>query len=314
MQEVIDKCVGEMEEAGIIEQRASPWGSAVTLVAKADGSPRFCVDYRATINKNLIRKSWPMPEMASHIDTVAGAKYITVCDVQSAYHQIPIAEAEQDKTAFVTRDGKWVFKQLPFGIANAPFLFQRTMALTFAHFGPKSGLLVYMDDLICCSSTWEGHISLLENTFQALQAAGLTLKPSKVQFGPKEVKYLGHILSADGIRLGEDRIKSILELPTPTNIKSLRSVLGTVNYVRKFIPDLAAVIAPMVDLTKKDAVKSVAKRWRPKHDEAFAEVKRLPTNAPVLHFPDFSREVVIHVVDASEVGAGDSWHNRMAMK
>ena len=99
---------------------------------------------------------------------------------------------------------------------------------------------------------------MLEETFKALQAAGLTLKPSMVQFGPKEVKYLGHILSADGIRLGDDRIKSILDLPTPTNIKGLRSVLGMVNYVRKFIPNLATVIAPMVDLTKKESVKSVA--------------------------------------------------------
>ena len=78
-----------------------------------------------------------------------------------------------------------------------------------------------MDDIICCSSTWEGHLTLLEETFEALQAAGLTLKPSKVQFGAKEVKYLGHILSADGIRLGDDRIKSILDLPTPTTIKEL---------------------------------------------------------------------------------------------
>ncbi|CAM9672024.1 unnamed protein product [Pylaiella littoralis] len=85
-----------MEQAGIIEQRASPWGSAVTSVAKADCTPRFCVDLRATVNKNLIRKSWPMPKMASHIDTVAGAKYITVCDVPSAYHQIPVAAEEQD--------------------------------------------------------------------------------------------------------------------------------------------------------------------------------------------------------------------------
>ncbi|CAB1120736.1 unnamed protein product [Ectocarpus sp. CCAP 1310/34] len=244
-----------------------------------------------------------MPEMASHIDTVAGAKFITVCDVQSAYHQIPIAEEEQDKTAFVTRNGKWVFKRLPFGIANAPFLFQRTMALAFAHFGPKSGLLVYMDDLICCSSTWEGHLKLLENTFQALQAAGLTLKPSKVQFGPQEVKYLGHIPSSDGIRLGEDRIKAILDIPTPTNIKELRSVLGTVNYVRKFIPNLATVTAPLVDLTKKEAMKSVAKRWGPEHDEAFAEVKKLLAAAPLLNFPDFSKEFVIHV-DASNAGTG----------
>ena len=287
VQEVIDKCVNELEEAGIVEQRASPWGSAVTLVAKADGTPRFCVDYRTTINKHLIRKSWPMPEMESHIDTVAGAKYITVCDIQSAFHQLPINdEREQDKTAFVTRNGKWVFKRLPFGIANAPFLFQRTMALAFAHFGPKSGLLVYMDDLICCSSTWEGHLTLLENTFKALQAAGLTLKPSKVQFGPKEVKYLGHILSSDGIRLGDDRIQAILDLPTPTNIKELRSVLGMVNYVRKFIPDLATTIAPMVDLTKKESLKSVAKLWGPEHDAAFAKAKKLLTEAPVLRFPD----------------------------
>ena len=167
VQEVIDQCVNQMEKDGIIEQRPSPWGSAVTIVAKSDGSPRLCVDYRSTINKSLVRKSWPMPDMEALIDTVAGAKFISVCDVQSAYHQIPVAEAEQDKTAFVTQKGKWVFKRLPFGIANAPFLFPRMMSLAFSHFGPKSGLPVYMDDCICCSSTWEGHLTLLENNFQS---------------------------------------------------------------------------------------------------------------------------------------------------
>ena len=146
----------------MIEQRPSPWGSAVTIVAKSDGTPRFCVDYRPTINTNLIKKSWPMPNLESHLDTVGGARYITVCDVQNAYHKIPVAESEQDKTAFVTQNGRWDFKRLPFGIANAPFLFSRIMSLAFAHFGPKSGLLVYMDDCIC-SSTWTGHLQLLEN-------------------------------------------------------------------------------------------------------------------------------------------------------
>ena len=303
VQETIDKCVNQMEQDGIIEQRPSPWGSAVTIVAKSDGTPRFCVDYRSTINKNLIKKSWPMPNLESHLDTVGGARYITVCDVQNAYHQIPIAASEQDKTAFVTQNGKWVFKRLPFGIANAPFLFSRIMSLAFAHFGPKSGLLVYMDDCICCSSTWTGHLQLLENMFKALQAAGLTLKPSKVQFGPREVKYLGHILTADGIRIGEDRIKAIVDLPTPKTIKQLRSVLGMVNFVRKFIPNLAGTLAPLVALTKKEAVKEVAKRWNSEHDQAYAKVKQLLTQAPVLQFPDFSKDFVIHV-DASEAGAG----------
>ena len=151
-----------------------------------------------------------MPNLESHLDTVGGARYIAVCDVQNAYHQIPAAESEQDKTAFVTQNGKWVFKRLNFGIANAPFLFSRIMSLAFAHFCPKSGLLVYMDDCICCSSTWTGQLQLLENMFKALQAAGLTLKPSKVQFGPREVKYLGQILTADGIRIGSRKSYSLL--------------------------------------------------------------------------------------------------------
>ncbi|CAB1104699.1 unnamed protein product [Ectocarpus sp. CCAP 1310/34] len=148
-----------------------------------------------------------------------------------------------------------------------------------------------------------GTIDLQEKTFEALKAAGLTLKPSKVQFGPKEVKYLGHVQSSDGIRLGDDRIKAILDLPTPKTIKEIRSVLGTVNYVKRFIPDLATITAPLVNLTKKDAAKHVAKRWGPEHDKAFAEVKQLLTKAPVLHFPDFTKEFVVHV-DASEAGAG----------
>ena len=127
-QEVIDKCVDDMEEIDIIEKRPSEWGSPVCIVAKADGSPRFCVDYRATINRFLVRETWPMPDIESHIDTVGGANFITVCDVQSAYWQIPIAPKDRHKTAFVTSKGKYVFKVLPFGIANAPWIFQRVMS------------------------------------------------------------------------------------------------------------------------------------------------------------------------------------------
>ena len=190
-QEVIDKCVDDMEEIDIIEKRPSEWGSPVCIVAKADGSPRFCVDYRTTINRFLVRETWPMPDIESHIDTVGGANFITVCDVQSAYWQIPIAPKDRHKTAFVTSKGKYVFKVLPFGIANAPWIFQRVMSLAFANFGQPSGLLVYMDDLIACSATWEAHLKLLEDMFRALQTAGLTLKPAKIHFGPKEVQYLG---------------------------------------------------------------------------------------------------------------------------
>ena len=122
-QEVIDKCVESMESDGIIEKSPSAWGSPVCIVAKADGSPRFCVDYRNTNNKFFVRKTWHMPGIESHIYRVDGAKFITVCDVQIAYWQIPIAKKDCHKTAFVTSKGKYVFKAILFGIVNAPWVF-----------------------------------------------------------------------------------------------------------------------------------------------------------------------------------------------
>ena len=195
--------------------------------------------------------TWLMPDIESHVDTVGGAKFITECDKQSPYWQIPIAKKDCHKTALVSSKGKYVFKVFPFGIANAPWIFQRVMSLAFANFGQPSGLLVYMDDVITCSATWKAHLRLLEDMFRALQTAGLTLQPSVIHFGPKEVQYLGHDFSADGIRMGEDRIKAIIDLKTPTTIKELRSVLGTINFVRKFIPNLAPIVKPLVALTCK---------------------------------------------------------------
>ena len=191
-----------------------------------------------------------MPDIESHIDTVGGAKFITECDIQSAYWQIPIAKKDCHKTAFVTSKGKHVFKVLPFDIANAPWIFQRVISLAFADFCQPSGLLVYMDNVIACSATWEAHLRLLQNMFHALhQTAGLTLQLSKIYFGPKKVQYLRHVLPADGISMGVDRIKAIIDLKTPTTIKELRSVLGTVNFVRKFIPNPAPIIEPLVALS-----------------------------------------------------------------
>ena len=274
-QKVIDKCVENMELVGIVKKKPSEWGSSVCIVAKADGSPRFCVDYRTTINKFLVRETWPMPDIESRIDTVGGANFITVYDVQSAYWQIPIAKKDCHKTAFVASKGKYVFKVLPFGIANAPWIFRRVMSLAFANFGQPSGLLVYMDDVITCSATWEAHLRLLEDVFRALQTAGLTLKPSEIHFEPKEVQYFGHVLSANGIRMGEDRTKAIIDLKMPTTIKEFRSVLSTINFVRKFIPNLATIIEPLVALTRKSVanLKTLRNHWGPEQDASFIKVK-----------------------------------------
>ena len=194
LQKQIDDQVDKLLKQGIIEERTSAWGSPVTIVSKADGSPRFCVDYRNTLNRHLVRKTWPMPNLETHLDSVGGAKFITVADVHGTFHQLPVADADIESTAFVTAKGKYCFKRMPFGVCNAPWLYQPIMSLVLGDTGSANGLSCYMDDLIDCSSTWEAHLLLLDRMFSALQAAGLTLKPSKLQFGSKQVEYLGHVI------------------------------------------------------------------------------------------------------------------------
>ena len=248
-----------------------------------------------------------MPDIESHIDTVGGAKFITECDIQSAYWQIPIAKKDCHKTAFVTSKGKYVFKVFPFGISNAPWILKRVLSLAFANLGQPSSLLVYMDDVIACSATWEARLRLSEDMFRALQTAGLTLQPSKIHFGPTEVQYLGHVLSAGGIRMGEDRIKAVIDLKTPTTIKELRPVLGTVNFERKFTQKLAPIIEPLIALTRKSVenLQTLRNHWGPEQDAAFIKVKELLTSAPVLHFPQYHKSSIIHV-DASDCDVGAS--------
>ena len=305
LQKQIDDQVDKLLKQGIIEERTSAWGSPVSIVSKADGSPRFCVDYRNTLNRHLVRKTWPMPNIETHLDTVGGAKFITVADVQSDFHQLPVADSDIESTAFVTSKGKYCFKRMPFGVCNAPWLYQHMMSLALGDIGSANGLLCYMDDIIACSSTWEAHMLLLEGMFSALQAAGLTLKQSKLQFGSKQVKYLGHVISEHGITIGDDRIKAISDLPDPKNIKELRSLFGTLNFVRRFVPEYAEVTAPLVELTKKQHKqrREFEKHWGTAPSEAVTQIKKLSSSPPVLHFPDYSEEFIVHA-DASEAGVG----------
>ena len=195
---------------------------------------------------------------------------------------------------------------MPFGVCNASWLLAGKAHETL---GDIPGLLIYMDDLCVLFATWENLLKSLETMFAALQAAGLTLKPSKLAFGPinNYVAYLGHVISAEGVAVGKDRIKAIQKLPTATCIKDLCSVLGVMNFARRFVPNFAEVTAPLADLTREEfATRSRFKKaWGKTQDTAFAHIKRLLVSTPVLKFPDYEREFIVHV-DVSEIGVGAS--------
>lgn len=182
--------VDEMLEAGVIEPPTSPWASPVVLIKKKDGSWRFCVDYRK-LNSITIKDVYPLPRIEDALSRLEGSFLFSIMDMQSGYWQVEMNPKDREKTAFITADGLFQFRVMPFGLSNAPSTFQRMMDVLLA--GLKwNACLVYLDDIIVFSSTVDEHLSRLEAVFKCIQKANLKLKLSKCSFLATRLKILGY--------------------------------------------------------------------------------------------------------------------------
>ena len=190
--EIINGQVDEMLAAGVIRPSRSPWSSPVILVPKKDGTIRFCVDYRR-LNAVTKVETYPLPRVDETLRAFEGAACFSVMDMQSGYWQIPLKEEDYEKTAFITHRGLHEYVVLPFGPVNAPGYFQRMMDEVVGDLKWTS-VLVYIDDLIVFSPTYERHLLDLAVVFSRLRDAGLTLKPSKCRVFASEVLFLGHLV------------------------------------------------------------------------------------------------------------------------
>ncbi|CAF3658765.1 unnamed protein product [Rotaria socialis] len=178
--QIIEENLKDMLDQGIISPSASPWASPVILAPKKDGTLRFCVDYRK-LNSVTIRDAYPIPRIDDTLDSLQEAKFVSTLDLRSGYWQVEMDKNSREKTAFVTHKGLFEFNVMPFGLTNAPATFQRLMDIVLA--GLKwQCCLVYIDDVVIFSPTFEQHIVDLEKVFQALQSANLTLKASKCTY------------------------------------------------------------------------------------------------------------------------------------
>ena len=287
----------EMVENGVCEASHSPWSSPVTLKTKKDGSTRFCIDYRR-LNKLTVKDSYPLPRMDDCLAALGGNLFFSTLDLVSGYWQIPVAEKDREKTAFVTGDGLYQFKVMPFGLQNAPATFQRYMDKVLG--GLKwQQLLVYMDDICVFGRTFEAHLASLEATLQRLEAHGLRLKPSKCMLFQKEFLYLGHVVSAEGIRADEKKKRAVIEMPVPTNVKQVRSFIGMCSYYRLFIKHFAIVCEPLNKLIKKD----VEFEWGLEQQNAFDKIKNILASTPMLNYPNMDLPFVVQT-DACDDGLG----------
>ncbi len=295
--EFLEQAVNEMLGNDIIRPSSSPWSSPVVLVAKKDGSMRFCIDYRK-LNEVTKKDSYPLPRIQETFDALHGAKYFTTLDFASGYWQIKVKEEDIPKTAFVTKQGLFEFIRMPFGLCNAPSTFQRAMDILLAGLNWDI-LLIYIDDILIFSQTFEQHLKNLEAVFSRLSSANFTVKLSKCFFGRKEISYLGHLINSDGVRPDPSKVQAVQQFPIPTNLTDVRSFLGLTTYYHRFVPCYSTVAEPLYRLQKKNEHFV----WTKERQIAFDAIKQLLISSPTLRFPDFEREFIL-MTDASGVGVG----------
>jgi transposase InsO family protein len=293
----VEKQVLDMIQAGVIEPSCSPWASNVVMVRKKDGSQRFCIDFRK-LNDVTRKDSYPLPRIDVCLDSLAGAKLFSAFDLRSGYHQVRMYEEDADKTSFVTRSGLWRFRRLPFGLSNAGATFQRVMDVAMAGLNFNI-MLVYLDDIIVFSKTVDEHLERLRALFDRLRRANLKLKPSKCKLMRDEIGFLGHVVSAEGVRTDEEKTRAVAEWPIPKNLHEVRSFLGLCGYYRRFVQDFAKIAAPLHAL----AGKNIPFEWTTECQAAFVRLKEKLTSTPILALPQDEGKFILDT-DASGVSIG----------
>jgi hypothetical protein len=300
-----NKLIQEMLDHNVIRPSASLWSSPIVLVQKSDKSTRFCVDYRL-LNDVTYKDAYPLPRIDDTLDNLAGSQYFSTIDLTSGYWQIEMDKESAEKTAFSSSRGLFEFTVMPFGLCNSPATFQRAMEFCLAGLQFEQ-CLIYLDDIIVFSSTFQAHLDRLANVFERFSANGIKLKPSKCTFGAQSVKYLGHIVSRDGIMPDPAKIDTVRNWTAPQNIKQLRSFLGLASYYRRFVKSFSKIAAPLHALTSD----KVPFQWTETHNSAFNILKEKLISAPILIFPDFSQPFRVDV-DASHLGLGAILTQKMA--
>ena len=288
---IIDETIDEMLDAKVIRRSRSPWSFPVVIVDKKDGSKRFCVDFRK-LNQVTKKNSYLLPVIDDILALLGKAKYFTSLDLKSGYWQVLMNESDKEKTAFACHRGLFEFNVMPFGLSNAPAVFQELMSVVLQGLGDFA--IAYLDDILVFSPTLEDHLQHLDTIFDRLRKHDLKLKLKKCNFLESETNYLGFIIGKDGIKPDPKKVEAIRSLPIPTCVREVRSFIGMSSYYRRFIPNFSEIAEPIIALTKKHA----HYKWSAKHDEAFQYLKDSLSVVPLLAYPDTNKPYTLYT-DAS---------------
>jgi hypothetical protein len=315
--EELQKHIDDLLKQGLIEPSLSPYAAAALVVPKyrPDGSVkgwRLVIDYRM-LNAITVKYQFPMPRIDDVMDSLDGALFYSSCDATHGFWQLRLHDSDIPKTAFRTPAGLYQWRVLPMGLSNSPAVFQRTMASFFQKEVTLSNgvkvvalgtfIQIYMDDLLIYSKTAEEHLEHLSIVFEILKANQIYLNPKKCEFNKPEVRFLGHLVSKEGIRPDPDKVKVMKEWPVPTDKNELYRFLGFANYFRLFIRGYATIASPLYPLTQCNTKTDFAEKWTTIQQECFEALKFALSTAPTLKLPDFDQPFEV-VVDASNIAIG----------
>ena len=297
MREAVGSELDRLESEGIIERvSTSQWATPLVVVPKRDGSLRLCGDYRLTVNTAIEVDAHPLPKPEEIFATLSGGEKFTKIDLSSAYQQLLLEQQSRELVTINTHKGLYRYTRLPFGVSAAPAIFQRTMDSIL------SGLphvACYIDDILITGRNDSEHLKNLEKVLARLEEYGVKAKRDKCSFLSKCVQYLGHNIDSMGLHVLPDKVQAIVKAPLPKNKNELRSFLGFINYYRKFIPQLSAILAPLNVLL----CKQVQWKWTKACSKAVQVAKQKLSEAPVLmHFNP--KLPIILATDASSYGVG----------
>src|ERR1700683_3612448 len=272
--EVIDKQMDKWNQLGVIEPSKSPWAAPAFIVYR-NGKPRMVVDYWK-LNKVAISDEFPLPKQEDILQALVRSQWLSTLDALARFTQLEVDPKEREKLAFRTHRGLWQFVRMPFGYKNGPSIFQRIMQNVLAPF-LWIFALVYIDDIVIFSKSFDEHLDHLDQVFKAVAETGITLATTKCHFAYQSLLLLRQKVSRLGLSIHMEKVSAILNLDEPKNIHDLQIFLGMMVYFSSYVPFYAWIAAPLFSLLKKEA----RWEWTNLHPEAFELCKQVLTNAPV---------------------------------
>jgi hypothetical protein len=297
IEEEVESKIAELVKNGVLRECCSPWNFPLIPVRKKSGDIRLCIDFRR-LNEVTVKKVFPMPDHQQIIDCLEGAKYFSTLDLSQGYYQISVDEPDQLKCAFTSKSGQYCFTRMAFGLTNAPCTFQRALNSVMRNINWKR-CVIFMDDILIFGKTIEEHNKNLESVLKVLRDSNLKAMPTKCNFLKKEIHFLGHIISPQGVKTDPKKIMAMKAMEEPANAKQLRKFLGMCSYYRRFVKDFSKIAYPLYDLTspKKDF------QWKEEHKNAFKQLKEKMSSPPVLSFPNRNGKFILYT-DASKHAIG----------